>query len=282
MEPRLSPLLVIIDPPGTQSGMPGDLLEVHTLVSNQGNQGAVINVFFDETSQILQQWCRSSQERLALDPQQSSEVTFQFQIPFEAMPGTYDYTLVIDAPEHYPEDTPIQYSRQIQVLIKEQTLVRVNDPTFTLKPTTNPSNPAKLKPGEPLQIVVSVNNRSNRVDRFRLSCLDLEADWFTIRYPSSGLEGPGLLSDSSGLELNPATQSQILFQLHPPPETFAGNYSPTLRLHSANSPELVLLDLVYIQIPAVYRLDVELDTILGKVSQSLGQFVKASCSFRSN
>lgn len=102
MEPRHSPLLVIIAPPGTQSGTPGDLLEVHTLVSNQGNQSAVINVFFDETSQTLQQWCRSSQERLALDPQRSSEVTFQFQIPFEAMPGTYDYTLVIDAPEHYP------------------------------------------------------------------------------------------------------------------------------------------------------------------------------------
>lgn len=272
MQIKPSPLTVIIDPPGVQSGMPGDTLALHAIVSNQGNQGAVIDVFFDEASHTLHQWSSSSRERLALDPQQSSEVTFQFQIPFEALPGTYDYTLVVDAPEHYPEDTPIQYRRQFKVLLKEQTVIRYNDPTFSLKPTTNPSKPAILKPGDPLDVVVTVDNRSNRVDRFRLSCSDLEEDWFTIRYLTTGLEGPGLLSGPSGLELNPGAQGQILLQLHPPADTLAGSYSPTLRVHSVNSPDLVLLDLVYIQIPAVYRLNVELNTILGKVSHSSGQY----------
>lgn len=273
MQIKPSPLTAIINPPSIQSGMPGDTLELHVVVSNQDhNQSAVIDVSFDEASQTLQQWCNSSRARLALGPQQSSEVTFQFQIPIDALPGTYDYTLVVDAPEHFPEDTPIQYPRQLKVVPKEQTAIRVNDPSFSLKPTTNPSNPAILKPSEPLQVVVTVDNRSNRVDRFRLNCLDLEEGWFTIRYLITGLEGPGLVSGPSGLELNPAAQGQILLQFHPPADALAGNYSPTLRLHSANSPDLVLLDLVYIQIPAIYRLDVELNTILGKVSHRPGQY----------
>lgn len=272
MQIKPSPLTVIIDPPGIQYGMPGDTLEVHALITNQGIQGAVIDVFFDEASQTIHQWRNSHRERLALDPQQSSEVAFKFELPPDALPGTYDYTLVVDAPEHYPEDTPIQYPRQIKVLLKEQTVSRVNDPTFSLKPTTNPSNPAILTPGKPLQLVVAVDNRSNRVDRFRLTCLDLEDNWFTIRYGTTGLEGAGLLSGSSGLELNPAAQGQILLQFHPPADTLAGSYSPTLRLHSANSPDLVLLDLVYIQIPAAYSLDLALDTILGKVSRTSGKY----------
>ncbi len=272
MQIKPSPLTVIINPPGIQDGMPGDTLALRVIVTNQGKQGAVIDVFFDEASQTLHQWCSSHQERLALDPQQSSEVAFEFEIPPEALPGTYDYTLVVDAPEHYPEDTPIQYPRQLKVLLKEQTVSRVNDPTFSLKPTTNPSAPAIIKPGEPLQVMVTVDNRSNRVDRFRLTCLDLDEDWFTIRYLKTGLEGQELLSGPSGLELNPAAFGQILLQFHPPADTLAGSYSPTVRLHSANSPDLVLLDLLYIQIPAVYRLDVELNTILGKVSRSSGQY----------
>jgi hypothetical protein len=272
MQTPFNPLTVILDPPGEQAGVPGDTLDLHAVISNQGHQGAVIDVFFDEMSQTLHQWCKSPRERLALDPQQSSEVTFQFQIPFEALPGTYDYTLVVDAPEHYPEDTPIQYPLQIKVLLKEQTVIRVNDPTFSLNPATNPSSLAVLKLGEPLQVVATVNNRSNRVDSFRLTCLDLEEDWFTIRHFSTGLEGPGLVPGVSGLELNPATQGQILVQFHPPADTLAGNYSPTLRLHSANNLELVLLDLVYIQILPVYTLDVELVTILGKVGRRSGQY----------
>lgn len=273
MQAKSSPIAVVIDPPGVQSGMPGDILDLHVVVINQHeHQGAVIDVFFDEVSQTLHQWCRSPRERLALGSQQSSEVTFQFQIPFEALPGTYDYTLVIDAPDHFPEDTPIQYPRQFKVVSKEQTVVRVNDPTFSLNPTTNPRNPVILKPGEPLQVVVAVDNRSNRVDRFRLTCLDLEDHWFTIRYLTTGLEGPGLLSGSGGLELNPVKQGQILLEFHPPADTLAGSYSPTIRLHSANSPQLVLLDLVYIQVPSSYLLNTELNTILGKVGHSAGRY----------
>lgn len=275
MQAKFNPLQVIINPPGIQFGMPGDTIELYVVVINQGDQSAVIDLYFvfDEVFQNLTGWSSSPRESLALAPQQNSdEVKFEFQITANALPGTYDYTLVVDSPLHYPQDTPITFPNQIKVLLKEQTAIRVNDPTFSIRPNTNPNKPLIFNSGEPLQVEVIVDNRSYLVDRFRLSCPDLDDDWFTISYPVTGFEGTGLISDVTALELNPGTQGQILLKFHPPGDTLAGSYSPTIRLYSENSPDLVLLDLVYIQIPTNYRLDIELHTILGQVSRSLGKY----------
>ncbi|MEH2046372.1 COG1470 family protein [Nostoc sp.] len=275
MQAKFNPLQVIINPPGIQFGMPGDTIELYIVVINQADQSAVIDLYFvfDEVFQNLTGWSSSPRESLALAPgQNSDEVRFEFQIAANALPGTYDYTLVVDSPLHYPQDTPITFANQIKVLLKEQTAIRVNDPTFSIRPNTNPNKPLIFNPSEPLQVEVIVDNRSYLVDRFRLSCPDLDDDWFTINYPATGFEGPGLVSDVTALELNPGTQGQILLKFHPPGDTLAGSYSPTIRLYSENSPDLVLLDLVYIQIPTNYRLDIELNTILGQVSRSLGKY----------
>jgi hypothetical protein len=272
MQAKQSPVALILNPNAMQQSVaPGSTLELYVTVSNQGPQSAVIDLFIDEASQTLRQWCETPRERLALGPQQSSEVVFRFQIPVQAFPGLYDYVLVVDAPQHYPEDTPIQRPRQIQVLPQEQAAVKVNDPTFSLKPVTSPAQPAVLKLGQPLPMQVLVHNRSDRVDRFRVSCPDLEEDWFTVRY-AAGLEGPGLLTGNDGLGLNPGAQGPISLLFQPPLNTLAGSYSPTIRVHSSNNPDLVLLDLVYIQIPAFYRLNAELNTLLGKVTRSPGQY----------
>lgn len=267
-----TPLKVILNPPDIQEGFPGETLELRAIIINQGDQGAAIDVFLDRCSQTLSQWCPASQERLALDPQQSGEVTFRFNIPFEALPGTYNYTLVVDSPEHYSEDTPIQYPLQLKVLIKERTVTRFDDPTFTLTPATNPDRPLQIQPGQPLQLVVTVNNRSGLVDRFRLTCTDLDEKEFTVKYAANQFKGTGLIEAADRLELNPGKQGQIIFELHLPHDTPAGNYSPTLQLESANAPALVLLDLVYLQVPANYQLDVELATLLGKVSHKPGKY----------
>ncbi|MBN4006556.1 hypothetical protein [Nostoc sp. LPT] len=275
MQAKFNPLQVIINPPGIQFGMPGDTIELYIVVINQGNQSAVIDLYFvfDEVFQNLTDWSSSPRESLALAlGQNSDEVRFEFQIAANAFPGTYDYTLVVDSPLHYPQDTPITFANQIKVLLKEQTAIRVNDPTFSIRPNTNPNKPLIFNPGEPLQVEVIVDNRSYLVDRFRLSCPDLDDDWFTINYPATEFEGPGLVSDVTALELNPGTQGQILLKFHPPGDTLAGSYSPTIRLYSENSPDLVLLDLVYIQILTNYRLDIELNTILGQASRSLGKY----------
>jgi uncharacterized membrane protein len=269
---EFSPLKAIINPPGLQSVMPGETLELHAVVMNQGDRSAIIDVYLDEAFQIFSRSPVSPQERVALAAGQSTEVSFQVEIPIDMHPGTYDYNLVIDAPEHYPQDTPIQYPRQTKILLKEQTIVREFDPTFSLEPTSNPIRPIDLKPDRPLQITISVDNRSRRVDSFRLTCPDLEAEWFTIQYPQTGVEGMGLLAQGNRLELNPATVGQIVLMLHPPVDALAGSYALTLRLQSENSPDLVLLDVVYLQIPTVHRLDVSLNTVLGRVSRSPGRY----------
>jgi hypothetical protein len=274
MQAQTSPLQIIINPPGMQFGMPGDTIELYVVVINQGNQSAVVDLYFSFDDQFanLMGWSVSPQESLAIAPQQTSdEVQFQLHIPHDALPGTYDYTLVVDAPQHYPQDTPINFPMQLKVQIKEQTVIRINDPTFSLKPSSNTNKPLILNPSQPLQIGVIVENRSNLVDRFRITCLDLDEDWFTINYPTTGAEGTGL-SEVTALSLNPRSQGQIFLTFHPPGDSLAGIYSPTIRLHSENSPDLVLLDLVYTQIPTIYRLDVQLQTILAQVSRSPAKY----------
>ncbi|MBE9259292.1 hypothetical protein [Dolichospermum sp. LEGE 00246] len=274
MQAQTSPLQIIINPTGMQFGMPGDTIELYVVVINQGNQSAVVDLYFSFDDQFtnLMGWSVSPQESLAIAPQQTSdEVKFQLHIPHDALPGTYDYTLVVDAPQHYPQDTPINFPMQLKVQIKEQTVIRINDPTFSLKPSSNTNKPLILNPSQPLQIGVIVENRSNLVDRFRITCLDLDEDWFTINYPTTGAEGTGL-SEVTALSLNPRSQGQIFLTFHPPGDSLAGIYSPTIRLHSENSPDLVLLDLVYTQIPTIYRLDVQLQTILAQVSRSPAKY----------
>jgi len=275
MQAQVSPLRIILNPPGIQFGIPGDTVALHAVVINQGGQSAVVDLsfIFDDEFKNLTGWSIPPQESLAIAPQQTSdEVTFEFQIPIDALPGTYDYTLVVDAPQHYPQDTPINFPLQLKVLLKEQTVIRVNDPTFSLKPSTNANKPLIFNGSEPsLPVEVTVENRSNRVDRFRVTCPDLDEDWFTITYPTTGFEGLGL-SEVTALGLNPGSQGQILLKFHPPGDTLAGIYSPTIRLYSENSPNLVLLDLVYIQIPTIYRLDVNLHIILAQVSRSPAKY----------
>lgn len=266
-----SPLAIIPNPSGNHAVVAGGSFELGVTVTNKGIQSALIDIYIDELSQNLRQWCASPNERMALGSQQSSEVVFEFKIPSQTLPGTYNYTIVVDAPQHYPEDTPIRYSQTLQVLAPIQDAIRVNDPTFTVEPVTSSLAPTILQPGQLLQAVVQVHNRSDRVDRFRLTCPDVDSKWLTVRYPE-GLDVPGLVTQSDGLDLNPGQQGNILLFFNPPPFTLAGIYVPTIRVHSANNPSLVLLDVLYFEIPPVYLLNVELRTILGKVKRMAGRY----------
>lgn len=269
-----NPLSIIINPPGIQYGMPGDIVSLYAVVINEGDISAVIDLFFtfDEAFQKVSGWSNSPRASLAVAPSESSdEVTFNFEIPVDALAGTYDYTFVVDSPNHYPQDTPINFPGQLKVLIKEQTVIRASDPTFSIIPATNPNKPITYRLDQPLQVVIKVENRSNRVDRFRLSCPDFDDNWYKISYPGSGLEGVGLFNVSA-LELNPNTEGEINLELRPPIDTLAGSYSPTIRLLSENNPDLILLDLIYINIPENYQVGVELNTILDRVSRKLGMY----------
>jgi hypothetical protein len=274
-----SPLSLIVNPPGPQTGTPGTQVELYVTVTNQGTQSALIDVFIDESARDLRQWCDAPRQRLALDPQQSSEVKFAFKIPIQAFPATYDYVLVLDSPEHYPEDTPIQRQRQLLLLPLTNTGARVSDPTFALKPRTTPMQPLVLKPVpgqlgqvQAAPILITVNNRSDRVDRFRLECPDLDETWFAVKYSGPALNGPGMIESIECLNLNPNEQGTISLTFRPPTFTLAGSYSPTIQVLSSNQKDLSMLDLVYLIVPAINDLQVEMEILLGKVSRSQGRY----------
>lgn len=266
-----SPLALIFNPSGDFAVKANSQFEISVTITNTGGESALIDVFLDELSSQLTQWCTVPRQRLALNPKSISEVVFEFQVPLAIIPQTYNYCIVIDAPQHYPEDTPIRHGAKIQVLPAIESVIHVSDPTFTLLPQTNPRSPVQIPPSGTLQVNVQVHNRSDRVDRFRLSCLDLDPAWFTIRYPE-GLETAGLISLNMGLDLNPGEKGEIILSFNPPLIAIAGIYYPTIRLYSANNSDLNLLDIIYWEILPSYLLNVELLTIVGRVRQKNGVF----------
>ncbi|MDX2097705.1 MAG: hypothetical protein SFW36_08000 [Leptolyngbyaceae cyanobacterium bins.59] len=266
-DPELSlgrTIAVILSPSGDHSAPAGSSFEVSVTVFNRGNRNALFDVYIDDTAQVVRRWCASPSERLALAAGQSNEVIFRFQVPVQTLPGTYTYQLVVDSPQHYPEETPLQFTKHLQILPPTKTAVQVKDPTFSLIPATRSTHPTLLQPGATLEVQVQVHNRSDRVDRFRLACPDLSKEWYRIRYPE-GIDAPGLVTGGSELRLNPNSKGEILLYLTPPLQTAAGNYNPTLRLYSANHPNLNLLDVVYLQVAPIYRLTADLQTLISKV-----------------
>ncbi|RUT01483.1 hypothetical protein DSM106972_065800 [Dulcicalothrix desertica PCC 7102] len=268
----ITPLKVILNPPTHLEVFPGESVTLDISLINQGDQGAVIDVFVDPIAQTLLSWCPEARKRVALDSQEACEVNLLFEIPSNALPGSYPYTIVIDAPEHYPEETPIYYPARLEILVKEQAVIKSQKFTFSLNPATSPVQPLQVQPNQHQTLSVIVNNHSSRVDRFWLHCLDLDKTWFKIRYPYNELSELGIVSSTDGLELNPGGQGEIIIEFYYPINMPVGHYSPTLQLVSNNAPEQVFLDLVYLEVSPKYHLSVELETILGKVANSPGQY----------
>ena len=269
--PYNSSLSAIYNPSDEQAIAAGETFELRVTVTNQGFNSAVINVYVDETCQPLWTWCQFSTKNLALDTQQSSEILFKIPIPLAAPPGIYSYLIVVDAPEHYPEENPLQHQGKLQILPPIQSVVKVNDPTFQLIPATSSTEPIVIQAGAIIELNVIVFNRSNRVDRFRLTCIDLPRGWWTVVYPQ-GIEELGLAIAKDSLALNPVAQGNILLKIHPPATVNAGQFTSSIQLKSVNAPDLVLLDIFYFQIAQIHLLDLSLETVVGKVRRSPGKF----------
>ncbi|NJN20535.1 MAG: hypothetical protein HC812_04185 [Leptolyngbya sp. RL_3_1] len=122
-----------------------------------------------------------------------------------------------------------------------------------------------------LQFQIQVFNRSERVDRFRLVCLDLPPRWVQITYPQD-TQGLGLVVEGDSLGLNPGEQGLILLTLTPPAEALADIYIPTLQLLAENDPDLALLELIYLRVLPIYQLQSELITLARQVRTQPAQF----------
>ncbi len=267
----IKPLAVIISAAGKDMVVPGSTFNLSLMVTNKGHQSAVIEVYIQEESKGLRQWCKSGQKLLALGADRSEEVVFEFDIPIDTLPGLYNYIVVVDAPDDYPEYTPIQYNQYLQIVPATADIVSSSDPTFVLLPTTSSENPSIIQPGGALAVQIFVQNRGSRVDKFRLFCADLPKNWISITYPQP-LQGTGLVLEANTLNLNPGESGQIFLLITVPVDTAAGRYVPTIRLHSENNLDLKLLDLLYLQVAPTYQLQSELRSLISRIKSKTGLY----------
>ncbi len=263
-----SPLFIEDVPENNNEIRRGSTAKRRLVVKNLGDKRAEIDIWIaaaDNKSDPLLRWCTFSEKNpLSIDAKDSKEVTLNFQIPQQATLDLYNYEILVEAAAQYPGKI-FRRPQQLRVLSSDQDAEFVNEPAFSIQPVTSSANPLPLQAGAQLQVKVRVENRSRRVDRFYLNCPELTKEWYTVRYPESSLDIPGLVKETDGLELNPGSTGEITLILHPPQYTPSRNYFPTIRLTSNNTEDLVLQDVVYLQILPDDRLNVEMRPLSRKI-----------------
>ena len=197
-------------------------------------------------------------------------VALSFEIPQQALPDFYNYSVVFESAQH-PGAT-VRRSQQLQVIPSDEDSSLEMEPGFTVEPVTTSTKPYLLSAEATLAIKVKVENRSKLVDRFYLTCPELDKSWFTIQYPEGAIEGLGIVKETDGLPLYSKSQGEITLLLHPPRYTLAGSYFPTLQLTSRNNEDLILLDVVYLQVLPDDRLQSALTPRLRQIPQEPSQF----------
>jgi hypothetical protein len=228
-----------------------DPFERTITVSNRGREDANVQLFIQPTdsfSEALSQWEYKFSEKMPflIKAGKEKDVTLSFRIPQSADPGSYQYEICVQDP-NFQNDIE-RRSQQVQVLASRQYIESFNEPRITIDPFTSSDQPYLLKHNEKYEVKIDIENRSSQVDRFSLSCPELEPDWFKVEYPRDFSTGTGFVQQSDGLKLSPKETGTIILALKPPHHTLAGHYSSTLRVSSKVRNDLVLLDIIYFKI----------------------------------
>lgn len=265
------PLTVVVAAWDRDRVTPGSKHFLGVTITNRNEQDAVVQVRLESPSELLQQWCAQPEQWLALSRDKSGELTFCIDVPGDALPQWLDYEVVV-RPQGADAEFYLPPTRcRLQILAPE-TIESTQDPTFIINPYTTPDRPVIVQAGTPVPIELTIENRSERVDRFRLECTGLPTDWnIQIDYPRP--EGNlGLVQIPDSLGVNPGDRDTIRVWLQPPPLPLAGSYLPTFRLASENDPNLGLLGLVYLRVEPVYRLQAQLEPLQNEVRDRPAQF----------
>ncbi len=268
----LNPSLLTVDILSSSEDtiIPGNTKELKVIVVNHSPEDLkTVKVYLHKVPEGISDWFRiiyeqngyeiqRSYEQFNLASGQSNTVVFRWTIPNNALSGNYEYELIIDSdelqnPKVYPQKLNIGYQKSAKQLPQE--------PTFYLelpgkssnngqRSLTNSFEPLKIDFSLPFtQILITVDNRTSRVDDFRIECDDLSKQWFTVKYPYG----------ESKLHLNPIEKGEITFELHPPSNADGGFYAPTIRLKSTNNPNLFIADILYFEIPLKQKIEFNLE-----------------------
>ncbi len=248
---------------------PGDTsLNRIITVSNRGNQLASIELWLeptDERSTALRQWTELDVPitGLRLEVGETKDVHLKFRIPPQAKHGFYSYSICASS-DQYPGEE-VRRSQQLQVLPSSQELELRNKPNVVVEPETDSDNPYELNAGSTCNVRITITNPSRRTDLFLLSCVDLPSSWYDIEYPEKQNISPGVVRKTEGLELNPKESGEIVLSIHPPQYAAAGNYFPTVQIHSNNRKELTIFEIIYLKILVSSDLELQLKPSIKKI-----------------
>ncbi|MBW4523856.1 MAG: hypothetical protein KME18_01485 [Phormidium tanganyikae FI6-MK23] len=204
-----------------------------------------------------------------LDPGETKTITLNFDIPAHAAPGVYHYTIAYKSEQNI--EKTIRHPLQLEVpSIQPHRFKKTLN--FTLDPATTSEAPHLLQPGESVAFTLEIENRSPISDLIYLNCSELPPKWFTIEYLDRGANPLGVVQRVNGLRLEAQESGEIQFTFHPPIGTPAGNYFPTLQLISMNSPDLLTLDVIYVQVLPDTHLDTELTPRVRSIPREFATF----------
>ena len=257
------PVTVVVSAWDQNRTTPGTKHYLGVTIANRGDLDAVVQVRLESPSDLLRQWCAQQEQWLALSSGKSGELTFCIDVPGDVLPQWLDYEAVVIPQGEYADYYLSPTRCRLQILAPDVSET-TQDPTFSLTPITTPDRPLIVL-GTAVVVELMVENRSERVDRFRLECTGLPEDWgIQVEYPRDS-DSFGLVRLNDGLGVNPSDRGVIRVLLQPPTLPLAGSYLPTFRLASENDPRLGLLALIYLQVDPVYRLQAQLETIQDQV-----------------
>lgn len=204
-----------------------------------------------------------------LEPGETRSITLNFDVPAHAAPGIYHYTIAYKSEQNL--EKTIRCPLQLEVPSIQRSRFK-KTLSFSLDPATTSEAPYLLQPGQSVTFTLSIENRSNISDLIYLNCSELPPEWFTIKYLNQEAEPLGIVQPVNGLRLEAQESGNIQFLFHPPVGTPAGNYFPTLQLISMNSPDLLTLDVIYVQVLPDTRLETELSPKVRSIPREFPTF----------
>ncbi len=204
-----------------------------------------------------------------LEPGENKTITLNFDVPAHAAPGVYHYTIAYKSEQNI--EKTIRYPLQLEVpAIQPRHFKKTLN--FSLDPATTSENPYLLQPGESVAFTLNIENRSPTSDLIYLNCSELPPEWFTIEYLNHEAQPLGIVQRVNGLRLEAQESGDIQFNFHPPIGTPAGSYFPTLQLISMNSPDLLTLDVIYVQVLPDTQLETELTPRVRSIPREFATF----------
>lgn len=205
---------------------------------------------------------------IALAPGAAKPVTLSFDIPAHAAPGIYHYTIAYKSEQHI--NKTIRHPLQLEVPSIQSSPKPL---TVTVDPVTTAETPYSVRPGRSITFTLKIKNCSSFSDLIYLNCSGLPPETFTIDYLNQEEQSKDATQPVDGLRLEAHGSGEIRFTVHPSKTTLAGNYSPTLQLISIQTPDLLTLDLLHIQVLAETHLETELTPKTRSIPQEDASFV---------